>query len=73
MGFAPSSRKLSMKSFVSSLYQNLFLNLGSIFRISSFHLSNFKRIVRSKLLYVHETRYPKSKISLCKVSLTHPS
>ena len=45
------------------------LNVGT----SSFHLSNFERILGSKIGYVHVTCCPKSRISLCKASLAHPS
>lgn len=44
-----------------------------MFGTSSFHLSTFERISRSKLGYVHGICYRKPWINLCKVSLIHVS
>ena len=47
--------------------------LGAEFGTSSFHISNFERVVGSEKVYVHGTRCPKCLIDLCKVGLAHPS
>ena len=47
--------------------------LGETFETSSFHLSNFERILDSKLRYMHGSRCPHPRVSLCNASLACPS
>ena len=55
------------------MYENLFWKLGENFGISFFHLSNFDKILGSKLeYYVHGTHCPNSWIGLCKASFGPP-
>ena len=46
------------------VFQSLFWKLGAIFGASSFHLSNFERIIKSKKGYAHGTHCLKSRIGL---------
>ena len=47
--------------------------LGETFETSSFHLSNFERILDSKLRYMHGSHCPHPRVSLCNASLACPS
>ena len=73
-GFDPSLRKLSIKSLLARRVLELLFKVGETFGTSSFHLvSNFERILGSKIGYAQGTCCLKSPISLCKASLAHPS
>ena len=63
------------KSWFWSFFEKTFheeLTSASCFGASSFHLSNFEKILRSKKGYVHAPR-SQFHINLCKASLAHPS
>ena len=55
------------------MYQSLYWKFGEIFGTSSFHLSNFVRILGSKIGYAHGNQCPKSWLGLCKASLADSS
>ena len=63
------------KSWVWSFFEKTAyeeLTSSSCCGASSFHLSNFEKLLRSKKRYVHAP-HPTSHINLCKASLAHPS
>ena len=61
-----SLRKLSIKSSLARHTLEPILKVGWNFWDPSSHLSNFERIIGSKIRYVHGTRHLKSQINLCK-------
>ena len=73
MGFNASLRKPSIKSLLVRCVLELILKVGCKFGTSSVHLSNFERILGSKIGYAYGTCYSKSWICLCMASLAHPS
>jgi len=54
------------------MFWSLFWKLGAIIGPSSSHLSNFEKILRFNKGHVYDTRYPKSRINLCKAKYAHP-
>lgn len=52
----------------------MFWKLGETIKTSSFHLSNFEKILGSRTRCTHGTRCPRSRFSLSRLALpTHPS
>ena len=71
-GLNPSLKKPSIKSSLARCVLEPILKVRCNYETSSFHISNYERILGSKIRYAHGTHCPKSHIGLCKASLGPP-
>ena len=55
------------------MFWSLFRKLGETFEIFFFYLLKFEKNLESKIGCVHGAHCPKSRIGMCKASLSHPS
>ena len=73
MGYILLWKIFLLRAFRFVMYRSVLWKLGEIFRTSSFHLSNYGRILRIEIGYAPGIRYPKSRIGMCKARLARPS
>ena len=67
--FLPSLKKESIKSLLVVAYHSMFWKLGETIKTSSFHLSNFEKILGSRTRCAHGSRFSLSWLAFP----THPS
>lgn len=72
MGFILSTKSSLARHLLEPII--VYQKLGDNFGTSSFHFSNFERLIKPKIGYAHEIHCSKSHIHYARLAwLTHPS